>query len=178
MATLPPDWNEFIGLLNANRVRYLIVGAHALAANGRPRATQDLDIFIDGTATNVARLAAALRAFGFAALADEANRFEHPERMATLGKPPLRIDIMNHIDGVLFKDAWKGRLTAKFGSHRVHFLGLAELRSNKLAAGRAKDMADLALIEEMGWTPSAPRSPRGRSKPSSSPARPPAKRRR
>lgn len=149
MATLPPDWNEFIGLLNAQRVRYLIVGAHALAANGRPRATQDLDIFIDRTRANVIRLAAALRAFGFADLADESERFEQPERMATLGKPPLRIDIMNHIDGVLFKDAWKGRLTAKFGHHQVSFLGLAELRVNKLAAGRPKDMADVALIEEM-----------------------------
>jgi hypothetical protein len=149
MATLPPDWNEFIGLLNANRVRYLIVGAHALAANGRPRATQDLDIFIERTKANVTRLAAALRTFGFGALADESERFEEPERMATLGKPPLRIDIMNHIDGVAFKDAWKGRLTAEFGDHRVSFLGLAELRANKLAAGRAKDLADVALIEEM-----------------------------
>lgn len=71
MATLPPDWNEFIGLLNAQRVRYLIVGAHALAANGRPRATQDLDIFIDCSMANVARLAGALRAFGFGDLADD-----------------------------------------------------------------------------------------------------------
>ena len=149
MATLPPDWNEFIGLLNAQRVRYLIVGAHALAANGRPRATQDLDIFIDRTRANIARLAQALRAFGFGDLADQAGRFEEPERMAALGTPPLRIDIMNHIDGVLFKEAWKGRLTATFGDHRVHFLGLPELRANKIAAGRAKDMADVALIEEM-----------------------------
>lgn len=147
--TLPPDWNEFIGLLNARRVRFLVVGAHALAANGRPRATQDLDIFIERTPSNVARLAAALRAFGFGALADEARRFEEPERMCSLGTPPLRIDIMNHIDGVGFGAAWKGRLTAKFGEHRVHFLGLAQLRANKLAAGRAKDMADVALMEEM-----------------------------
>jgi hypothetical protein len=69
MATLPADWNEFIGLLNAHRVRYLIVGAHALAANGRPRATQDLDIFIDRSKANVDRLAAALASFGFADLA-------------------------------------------------------------------------------------------------------------
>jgi len=165
MATLPPDWNEFIGLLNAKRVRYLIVGAHALAANGRPRATQDLDIFVDRSTSNVARLASALRAFGFGDLADEADRFEQPERMATLGKAPLRIDIMNHIDGVQFKDAWKGRLTAKFGDHRVHFLGLTELRANKLAAGRAKDKADIALMDEMAES-SKPRrsSPRKRAR--------------
>ncbi len=114
MATLPPDWNEFIGLLIAKKVRYLIVGARALAASGRPRATQDLDIFVDRTNANITRLAAALRAFGFADLADERSRFEQPERMATLGKPPLRIDIMNHIDGVTFRDATRrgGRIVA------------------------------------------------------------------
>jgi hypothetical protein len=149
MATLPPDWNEFIGLLRAKKVRFLVVGAHALAANGRPRATQDLDIFVDRTKANIARLAVALRAFGFVELADECSRFEEPERMATLGKPPLRIDIMNHIDGVTFRDAWRGRLVAQFGNHSVGFLGLAELRTNKLAAGRAKDLADVALIAEM-----------------------------
>ena len=149
MATLPADWNEFIGLLNAEKVRYLVVGAHALAANGRPRATQDLDIFIERTKANIARLASALRAFGFAELADECGRFEQPERMATLGKPPLRIDIMNHIDGVSFRDAWRGRLVAQFGDHRVGFLGLEQLRTNKLAAGRAKDLADIAIMEEM-----------------------------
>jgi hypothetical protein len=148
MATLPPDWNEFIGLLNAHRVRYLIVGAHALAANGRPRATQDLDVFIERTPANVARLAAALRSFGFVALA------------------PLRIDIMNHIDGVSFKDAWKGRLKAQFGDHPVAFLGLDQLRANKLASGRAKDRVDVALLDEMDRTAPdrkarGPRSARG-----------------
>jgi len=149
MATLPPDWNEFIGLLNAKKVRYLIVGAHALAANGRPRATQDLDVFVQLTTANISRLASALRAFGFVELADECGRFEQPERMATLGKPPLRIDIMNHIDGVSFADAWRGRLISQFGDHQVGFLGLEQLRANKLASGRAKDLADVALMEEM-----------------------------
>jgi hypothetical protein len=72
-----------------------------------------------------------------------------PIRMATLGKPPLRIDIMNHIDGVSFADAWRGRLISQFGDHQVGFLGLEQLRANKLASGRAKDLADAALMEEM-----------------------------
>jgi hypothetical protein len=159
MATLPPDWNEFIGLLIATKVRYLVVGAHALAANGRPRATQDLDIFVERTTSNVARLASALRAFGFVALADECSRFEQPERMATLGKPPLRIDIMNHIDGVTFREAWRGRLVAQFGDHQIGFLGLEQLRANKLAAGRAKDLADIALMQEMADATGTPQAP-------------------
>jgi hypothetical protein len=149
MTTFPRDWNEFIGLLNAHRVRFLIVGAHALAANGRPRATQDLDIFIDPAPPNVARLGRALQAFGFIDLALEVGRFCEPERMATLGNPPLRIDIMNHIDGVSFAEAWKTRVRARAGDHNVGFLGLAMLRKNKRAAGRTKDLLDLALIDEM-----------------------------
>lgn len=146
---LPPDWNEFIGLLNSHRVRFLIVGAHALAANGRPRATQDLDIFVEPTLENAERLGAALAAFGFPALANEAHRFAELDRMATLGHPPLRIDIMTSIAGVDFEQAWKGRLRASFGGHEVGFLGREELLANKRAAGRAKDLADLALLAEI-----------------------------
>jgi hypothetical protein len=149
MDTLPPDWNEFIGLLKKHRVRYLVVGAHALAANGRPRATADLDIFVDRSRANVERLAKALSAFGFLELAREAKRFCQPHRMATLGSPPLRIDIMNHIDGVSFERAWAGRLKAAMGKHETSFLGARELRANKLAAGRPKDLADVALLDEM-----------------------------
>jgi hypothetical protein len=149
MATLPSDWNELIGLLNQHRVRYLVVGAHALAANGRPRATQDLDLFVDRSARNVDRLAGALLDFGFRDLAREAGKFLEPARMVSLGAPPLRIDIMNHIDGVSFREAWRGRVAAQFGDHEVGFLGLAELRKNKSAAGRPKDLADVAILDEM-----------------------------
>lgn len=143
MAIYPDDWNEFIAGLNDQRVRFLIVGAHALAANGRPRATQDLNVFVDRSKANVRRLAQALVQFGFPELAREAVRFEEPNRMATLGTPPLRIDIMNHIDGVSFAEAWRGRLQGRLGENPVGFLGLAELRRNKVASGRAKDLADV-----------------------------------
>src|SRR5690606_34705812 len=90
-----------------------------------------------------------LHAFGFNALAREVARFREPERMATLGSPPLRIDIMNHIDGVTFAEAWRDRVRGKAGDHPVGFLSLAALRRNKRAAGRPKDLLDLALIAEM-----------------------------
>jgi hypothetical protein len=103
---LPPDWSEFISLLFVHRVRFLIVGAHALAANGRPRATQDLDIWVEPTPENAERICAALTEFGFAGLGTAAAEFAQPNRMATLGRPPLRIDVMTSIDGVAFDDAW------------------------------------------------------------------------
>jgi hypothetical protein len=97
---LPHDWSEFFRLFNSHRVRYLVVGAHALAANGRPRATADLDILVEPTTKNARAVTAALRAFGFRALAAEVEAFATVDRMATLGQPPLRIDVMTSIMGV------------------------------------------------------------------------------
>ena len=145
---LPPDWSEFIGLLAAHRVRYLIVGAHALAANGRPRATQDIDVWVEPTAANAARLCAALADFGFTDLAEAVDQFATPGRMATLGNPPLRIDIMTSIDGVAFDEGWAGRLEARLDEHTVPFLGREQLIRNKQASGRPKDLADIALLTE------------------------------
>lgn len=145
----PPDWSEFITLLISHRVAFLVVGAHALAAAGRPRATGDLDVFIARTPENAARLGQALQAFGFTALAAEAARFAEPDRMATLGAPPLRIDVLNSISGVSFEEAWAGRVVARLGDLEVPFLGRAELIKNKRASGRAKDLADLALLAEV-----------------------------
>jgi hypothetical protein len=144
--TLPPEWNEFIGLLCAARVRFLIVGAHALAVHGRPRATGDLDILVDPTPANAARLASALKDFGFAALARKTKDLATPDRMVTLGRPPLRIDVMTSISGVSFADAWRGRQRVRFGDHRVGILGRPDFERNKRAAGRPQDLLDLELL--------------------------------
>lgn len=145
---LPRDWSEFLRLFNSNRVRYLVVGAHALAANGRPRATADLDILVEPTLKNARAVAAALLAFGFHALADEVEAFATPDRMATLGRPPLRIDVMTSITGVTFAEAWRTRKRGTMGPHRVSFLGRAALIRNKRASGRPKDLLDIELLNE------------------------------
>jgi hypothetical protein len=157
---LPPDWSEFIACLCSRRVRFLIVGAHALAAAGRPRATQDLDVLVEPTPANAKRLAAALRDFGFDALAREHHQFAQVDRMATLGREPLRIDVMTSISGVSFREAWKGRVRVSIGEHEVGFLGRAELVKNKRASGRTKDLLDIALLEEVA--PASRRRPTGR----------------
>ena len=132
----------------SRRVRFLIVGAHALAAHGRPRATDDLDVLIDPTKANTARLAAALDDFGFPAFAQRAGELASGERMATIGRPPLRIDVMNTITGVSFREAWRGRIEAEIDGLRLPFLGRAELEKNKAASARPKDLLDLELIRE------------------------------
>ncbi len=148
MATLPPDWSELIGLFETHRVRFLIVGAHALAAHGRPRATLDLNLCVEPTHANAARVCAALAELGFVALGKAVDEFATPQRMVALGREPLRIDIMTSIDGVAFPEAWGGALEATLGDHAVRFLGREALIKNNLAAGRTKDLLDVALLEE------------------------------
>lgn len=137
---LPPDWRELIALLSSHRVRFLIVGAHALAVHGRPRATQDLDIFVDPTLANARRLGAALADFGYPALARAWRRFAARDRMATLGVEPLRIDLLTSITGVDFRTAWKGRQTIDLDGVAVGVLGRDELLANKRAAGDRKSV--------------------------------------
>lgn len=147
---LPRDWKDLIESLSSHRVRFLVVGAHALAVHGRPRATGDLDVLVEPTRENAARLGEALASFGFSALAAEAAEFSKPDRMATLGREPLRVDIMTSISGVSFAEAWRGRARVRIGRRLVGFLGKKQLLKNKASAGRPKDLLDLALLEEAG----------------------------
>lgn len=145
----PSEWSEFIGLLCAHHVRFLIVGAHALAVIGRIRATKDLDLLVEPTRANAKRLCAALADFGFAALADRADELARADRVATLGREPLRIDIMTSITGVTFARAWRGRVQVKLGGLEIGVLGRDEFLENKRATARPHDLADVAMVEEI-----------------------------
>ena len=150
MQTLPQDWKEFLSGLLRHRVKFLVVGAHALAANGHPRATLDLDIFVEPTNANALKLGKALSEFGFPALAQAAAAFGGDEaRMATVGKEPLRIDIMNAIDGVTFDRAWRGKTIGDVDGMRIPFLGIAELVANKKSTGRVKDALDVEALKAL-----------------------------
>ena len=164
---LPREWREFIGLLSSHRVRFVVVGAHALALHGHPRATGDLDLFVESSTRNADRLGAALADFGFTALARQARRFAEPDRMATLGGEPLRIDLMTSISGVDFSTAWRNRRRVRMGRYVVPFLGRRDLVRNKRAAGRPQDAVDIARLAKG----------RMRSAPSPARQRGPAKRR-
>lgn len=158
---LPPDWSEFLSALKRHGVRFLLVGAHALAAHGRPRATQDLDVLVAPTTANARRVVAALAEFGFAELAADWRWFTKPYRVTMLGRIPLRIDVLTGISGVSFAVAWKNRITMPTEIGDIPVLGLADLRANKRAAGRPKDLLDLALLDELALAkPSHPRSTR------------------
>jgi len=148
---LPSEWLEFLSLLQRYDAKFVIVGAYALAAHGRPRASQDIDIFVEPSAENAERVAKALDDFGYPELAKESvEAFSNPPRMASLGLPPLRIDIMNHIDGVPFQRAYAGALEETLGGVDVRFIGLSDFVATKRASGRTKDLLDIELLKESG----------------------------
>jgi hypothetical protein len=132
-------------LLIAKRVRFLLVGGHALAVHGAPRATFDIDVFVDNSTAMLGRLSEALREFGFPAYAMGAAYLKKPKRFMMLGERPLRIDILNFIDGVPFRAAWAHRVHVGEG---LYTLSRADLIKNKLATGRAKDALDVELLRE------------------------------
>ena len=147
---LPQDWREFLSSLNAKRVRYLVIGAHALAAHGAPCYTADLDVWVEPTNANAEKVMVALRAFGFGALKGlTADDFVDLDKVVMLGVPPMRIDLLTSISGVKFATAWKRRVRTKLGGVTVNVLSVADLRANKLAAGRPKDLADAQTLSQL-----------------------------
>jgi len=142
------DFRDLLSAFIAGGVRFLVVGAHALAAHGVPRVTGDLDVWVEPTSENAGRVFRALAAFGapLAALSVREADFSAPEKVIQLGLPPYRIDIMTSISGVVFADAWGGRFNGTLFEVGVAFLGRDEFIRNKRASGRPKDLADLRAL--------------------------------
>jgi hypothetical protein len=140
------DFREFIALLNSNRVRYLIVGGHAVTFHGCPRYTGDMDVWVATDAENAARLEQVVKDFGFGKLF-KAGDFSKPGYAVQLGRPPYRIDILTSIEAVDFTAAYKRRKVFKAGGLKLPFIGLNELLANKRATGRLHDLDDAAKLE-------------------------------
>lgn len=142
-----PDFSDLFAALNAADVRYLIVGAHAVAFFAEPRFTKDLDLWVEASPGNAERVLVALRAFGAPLHNVSESDFSTPGITYQIGVAPNRIDIATAIDGVTFSDAWPNRVPGRFGDHAVWLIGRAELVKNKRAAGRPQDLLDLSLLE-------------------------------
>ena len=142
---------DFIDLLRAfaaHEVRFLVVGAYALGVHGRPRATGDLDVWVEATPDNAAKVMLALADFG-APLADvRAGDFARPGIVFQMGLPPSRIDVLTEITGVAFAEAWPGRVRAPFGPIEVDIIGREAFIANKRATGRKKDLGDVESLDE------------------------------
>ena len=135
-------------LVSAN-AKFLVVGAHALAAHGVPRMTRDIDILVEPSPDNARRVWRALASFG----APLDNLKIQEADLATVdqeiqfGLPPWRIDIMTSISGVSFAEAWNGRMNDAMLGVPVAFIGRDEFIRNKRASGRNKDLGDIDALE-------------------------------
>jgi hypothetical protein len=143
---IPKDLREFVALLNADHVKYVIVGGYAVAFHGRPRFTGDIDVFVESSIDNSARIIDVLKTFGFGELDVKAEDLHQDDLVLQLGFPPNRIDLMTAIDGVKFDQAWATRVEAMVDDLPIRFISRELLIQNKRTAGRPKDMADVADI--------------------------------
>ena len=143
-----PDFNDLVDILLAHDVRFLIVGGIALAAHGLPRATGDLDIWVEAGRENALRVYAALSEFG-APLDDlrvDLDDFMTPGTTAQFGLPPRRIDVLTAVEGLEFEAAWGRRYETALLGRNVPFLSLADMLQNKEALRRDKDIGDIHAI--------------------------------
>lgn len=143
MTRLQADFRDFLRLLSAHRVEYLLIGGYAVGFHGYPRATVDLDVWIARTSANADRMVGALRDFGFTDPVLTAPLFLGQDRIVRMGLPPFRIEIATTISGVEFSDCYPRRIDTSIDGVPVAVIDLASLRRNKKAAGRHKDLDDL-----------------------------------
>ena len=145
MATihLPQDFKEFLRLLNAHNVEYLLIGGYAVGYFGYPRATADMDIWIAMNPANAEKIVKVLKEFGFNPPDLSTDLFLKEWQIIRLGVPPVRIEIATTISGVDFDECFAGKVIAELDGEQVNLISLNHLKINKKASGRHQDLADL-----------------------------------
>ncbi|HEX7957725.1 MAG TPA: nucleotidyltransferase [Pyrinomonadaceae bacterium] len=145
---LNPDFRDMLSCLNGEGVDFIIVGAYALAAHGLPRATGDIDIWLRNSPDNARKILHALAKFGAPTSDLTEEDLTATNFVIQLGVEPCRIDLLTGIDGVGFEEAWGDKVGLDVGGLEVFVLSKANLLRNKRAAGRDKDLGDIAWLEK------------------------------
>ena len=145
MATLqlPADFSAFLSLLGSEKVEYLLLGGYAIAYYGVPRATGDMDLWFNPTPDNAARLVRALQGFGISDPSLAPQRFQASDQIFRMGRPPLRIELLSSVSGLEFTAAYAHRRVVRLSGVDVSLIDLEDLKTNKRAAGRRKDLDDV-----------------------------------
>ncbi len=145
---LPEDFKEFLTFLNEERVKYLLIGGYAVGYYGHPRATGDIDVWIAMTEENAAAVVKTLNRFGFTHGEADKDLFLQPGNIIRMGFPPMRIEILNQIDGVDFDECYPKRTTGVIEGIHIPIISIEDLLKNKTASGRTKDLADVEALTE------------------------------
>jgi len=150
MIELFEDFRDLLIELHHAGARFVVLGGHAVAFHGHPRATKDLDVLVEPSAENAQRVYAALAAFGapLAAFEVGVDDFASYDGVLQLGVPPRRIDIINRADGITFAEAIADGETLMVGDCAIPVIGRDALLKNKCAAGRPQDIADVKALSD------------------------------
>jgi hypothetical protein len=145
MATirLPPDFKDFLKLLKEHNVRYLLIGGYAVGYHGYPRATADMDIWVEIQPENAKKLVSVLREFGFDIPELSTELFLIEKQIVRMGIPPVKLEITTSISGVEFEECYEDRVSDTLDGVEVNLISLKHLKINKKASGRYKDLNDL-----------------------------------
>ena len=145
---LNEDYKEMLQILLSNEVKFLIVGAYALGAYGYPRATGDVDIWVDATIENSKRIYRSLSEFSVPISDITENTFAEKGIIFQIGVAPRRIDIITHIDGVIFQEAYESRENIEIEKLTIPFISKGDLIKNKQSTGREKDKLDANYLKK------------------------------
>jgi len=145
---LNKDFREFIELLNANSVKYLLVGGYAVGIYGYPRFTKDLDIWISVDQENSVAVYKALKEFGAPLVGLTEADFSEEGFFYQMGRPPMRVDILMGIPGLEFEKAWQQHVEVDFDGLSVKFISREDLITSKKASGRPQDLIDADLLSQ------------------------------
>ncbi len=148
MIRLPRDFKEFLQLLNSKKIEYLLIGGYAVALYGYPRSTGDMDIWIALSENNARKIVETLKEFGFNVPELKEGLFLEREKNIRMGNPPLRIEILTSIDGVEFAECYKNKQVVAIDDVMINFISLEDLKRNKKASGRYRDLDDLDHLEK------------------------------
>ena len=130
-------------MLNDHSVEYLLIGGYAVAYHGYPRATGDMDIWVGMSKGNAQRIVSALKKFGFDVPRLSADTFLDKRKVVRMGVPPIRIEIITTVTGINFAESFASRVVDELDGVKVNVISLEDLKRNKKASGRHRDLDDL-----------------------------------
>jgi predicted nucleotidyltransferase len=145
---LEKDIIEFLELCNNHEIKYLVIGGYAVSIHGYPRSTKDIDVCIEMSESNATKMVQVINDFGFGSLKLAKEDFLKKDFITQLGFPPLRIDVLNDLEGVNFEDAWNNKKIVNFEGVPVNFIGYDDLIKVKQKAGRPQDIADVDNLKK------------------------------
>jgi len=143
---LSSDYEDLFSILNASKIKYLVVGAHAVMFYSEPRFTKDLDVWIPVGLNDPTRVYEALKAYGAPLTGLAPENFQDAKMILQIGVAPVRVDILGGLPGTTAEEAWRHRRRSRYGKTPIFILGFAELIKAKKATGRPQDKLDLRTL--------------------------------